>query len=307
MTLPFFSIILPTYNRAHLIGKAIESVQAQTFSDWELLLVDDGSTDNTKSIAQSYAAEDPRIKYIYQKNAERCAARNNGIRNSSGKYICFLDSDDYYLQDRLQQLAGYLAEKKQAENFFFTGLVVKKSADEFMRVDFSRGNQSVFDFIVTHPIHCQQVCIRSTVLKQIPFDERFFIGEDTELWLRVSATCPPVYIENQFTVVVVDHEDRSVNLKRYNSPLEFLGLLEYIFTPPHPGSKTSKDIQKQTLANCYFNMGKHYIYNRQRVRAIKCMLYAIAKNTSSHQLKYRVNLLLRLTFCIPFADIEKLL
>ena len=95
----FFSVIIPTYNRAGLIGKAIDSVLAQTFADWELLIIDDGSTDNTRQIVEAYT--DRRVKYIYQENAERSAARNNGVAQAAGKYICFLDSDDYCLPDRL--------------------------------------------------------------------------------------------------------------------------------------------------------------------------------------------------------------
>ena len=82
---PFFSIIIPTYNRAHLISKAIESVIAQTFENWELIIVDDGSTDETKDLILSYQNKVARIRYIYQQNAERSAARNNGIDKSKGK------------------------------------------------------------------------------------------------------------------------------------------------------------------------------------------------------------------------------
>ena len=94
-----FSIIIPSYNRANHLPKAIESVLAQSFTDWELIIVDDGSTDNTSDVVASY--NDPRIKYIYQENAERSAARNNGIRNANGEWICFLDSDDVYLNQHL--------------------------------------------------------------------------------------------------------------------------------------------------------------------------------------------------------------
>ena len=92
---PFFSVVIPTYNRAHLIKETIESVQKQTFSDWELIIVDDGSTDDTKSVVKS--VDDKRIQYVFQENAERSVARNNGFRHAKGQYICFLDSDDYYL------------------------------------------------------------------------------------------------------------------------------------------------------------------------------------------------------------------
>ena len=105
---PFFSIILPTYNRAHMIGKAIESVLAQTYTNWELLIIDDGSTDNTKQVIETYT--DNRIRYLYQQNAERSAARNNGIAHAQGQYICFIDSDDYYFANHLSTFDYFIVD-----------------------------------------------------------------------------------------------------------------------------------------------------------------------------------------------------
>lgn len=88
----FFSIIIPSYNRAPELQSSIASVLAQSYRNFELIIVDDGSSDNTKDIIKSFP--DPRIKYLYQINKGVCAARNTGIRNSRGNYITFLDSDD---------------------------------------------------------------------------------------------------------------------------------------------------------------------------------------------------------------------
>ena len=92
----YFSIILPTYNRADFLPKTIESVISQSFTSWELIIIDDGSTDNTKILVEKYQKSQNQIRYIYQKNSERSAARNNGIKNSNGQWICFIDSDDMY-------------------------------------------------------------------------------------------------------------------------------------------------------------------------------------------------------------------
>jgi len=91
--MPFFSVIIPSYNRAALLPRAIQSVIHQTFDDWELLVVDDGSTDDT---AQQVAVfNDPRIRYLYQNNQGVCVARNTGAHHAKGEYLVFLDSDDY--------------------------------------------------------------------------------------------------------------------------------------------------------------------------------------------------------------------
>ena len=89
-----FSIILPTYNRAAIIQDSIKSVIEQTYQDWELIVVDDGSTDNTEDCIKNLMLKENRIKYIYQHNQERSQARNNGIKTAKYKWICFLDSDD---------------------------------------------------------------------------------------------------------------------------------------------------------------------------------------------------------------------
>jgi len=100
---PFFSIIIPTYNRASLLGNAVESVLRQSFPYWELLIIDDGSTDATLDSLQPYLT-DARVRYYWQPRRERSAARNRGIDLARGRYCCFLDSDDQYLPRHLQTL-----------------------------------------------------------------------------------------------------------------------------------------------------------------------------------------------------------
>lgn len=96
------SVILPTYNRAHLLPTAIESVMEQTYHNWELIIIDDGSTDNTGLVAGRYVKGDSRIRYFYQENKGGGAARNTGMKYAKGQYITFLDSDDRCLARKLQ-------------------------------------------------------------------------------------------------------------------------------------------------------------------------------------------------------------
>ncbi|MBI5647604.1 MAG: glycosyltransferase family 2 protein [Ignavibacteriae bacterium] len=98
---PLVSVILPTYNRAALLPRAIDSVRGQSLTDWELIVVDDGGTDDTPAVLARYQAMDGRIRAFRQENAGPAAARNAGFVLARGAYIAFLDSDDEYLTDHL--------------------------------------------------------------------------------------------------------------------------------------------------------------------------------------------------------------
>lgn len=104
MTDGLVSVITSVYNSGKYISKAIESVLAQTYKNWELLITDDGSTDNTVVIVESYAAKDSRIRLLrLDDNSGPGAARNNSLKNAQGRYVAFLDSDDYWLPDKLER------------------------------------------------------------------------------------------------------------------------------------------------------------------------------------------------------------
>jgi glycosyltransferase involved in cell wall biosynthesis len=112
---PLITIILPTYDRARLVTQAIESVITQTFADWELLLIDDGSTDGTYDVVTSYIRSDKRIRYHNATNRGLAMARNIGLLIGRGSYFTFLDSDDEYLPQHLSIRAEYLNVHPEVE------------------------------------------------------------------------------------------------------------------------------------------------------------------------------------------------
>ncbi|MBF0585424.1 glycosyltransferase family 2 protein [Prosthecochloris sp. N3] len=105
---PAISVILPTFNRASKLRRAVDSVLAQSCSSWELLVIDDGSTDNTCSIVMPYVHRDSRIRYLAHSNRKAALSRNAGIQASMGRFVTFLDSDDYYLPDHLAERQAIL-------------------------------------------------------------------------------------------------------------------------------------------------------------------------------------------------------
>src|SRR5258708_2739506 len=100
--MPSISIVIPAHNAAAFVSQTIKSVQAQTFDDWELFIIDDGSQDETASITQSFLT-DARVHYVHQENQERSVARNRGISLSSGTYVGFLDADDLWHPEKLRE------------------------------------------------------------------------------------------------------------------------------------------------------------------------------------------------------------
>ena len=106
MIAPFFSVVIPVFNRADALRRAIESVRAQTFQDFEIVVVDDGSTDDPKAVIEHFA--DPRIRFFRQSNGGGGAARNRGIDEAKGLFTAFLDSDDLFLPHHLDSMHALL-------------------------------------------------------------------------------------------------------------------------------------------------------------------------------------------------------
>ncbi len=177
MSKPFFSIIISTYNRAHIIKRPIDSILAQTFSDWELIIVDDGSTDDTKAIVNNY--HDNRFRYVYQENRERSAARNHGISLAKGEWICFQDSDDEYLLEHLQVLYDGIMHHPDYKVvragllIYENGKLVAKSV-----IDHQKYDSFPFECFTAAAFHYE-------VLKEIKFNPYYFINEDFYFLLKI--------------------------------------------------------------------------------------------------------------------------
>ncbi|MES2856206.1 MAG: glycosyltransferase family 2 protein, partial [Bdellovibrionota bacterium] len=107
----------PAYNAERFLASTVASVQAQTFSDWEMLIVDDGSKDSTPDLAASLAKQDPRIRNFTQKNSGPAAARNLGLSNARGRFIAFLDSDDIWLPKKLETQVAFMTAQNSALSF----------------------------------------------------------------------------------------------------------------------------------------------------------------------------------------------
>ena len=271
---PFFSIIIPSYNRANILPVTIESVLKQTYNNWELIIVDDGSTDNTKEIVKNTA--DPRITYIYQENSERSAARNNGINNSRGRWICFLDSDDAFKENHLMTLFENIEnDKKDSRNieFYFTSQETHYTIDntkEIINTDFDYNQVNYF--FASESIVPGRVCIKKNVLDKLNFDENIVIVEDSDLWFRISCYHKTKFIDKA-TFVYIIHDDNSINVKN-NAYLTRLNGLQKTFSKKEKKFLRRKEI-KTILNNCYFGIHRYHVARNEIFKARISLIKAI--------------------------------
>jgi glycosyltransferase involved in cell wall biosynthesis len=190
--MPKVDILIPSYNTARYLPFAVESVVAQTFSDWRILLVDDGSTDNTPELAAEYVQRlGARMKYIRQENAGLPAARNTAIRNSSAEFLALLDADDIWLPHRLEESLASFADRPRVGLSY--GLIERIGPDGAVFDTFA-GNPKYAEGMIAPYIFMRQVelpCPTMTFRRQCVdevglFDETMRATEDRDLWLRIA-------------------------------------------------------------------------------------------------------------------------
>jgi glycosyltransferase involved in cell wall biosynthesis len=205
---PFFSVIIPTYNRADFLADTIDSVLNQSEKDFEVIIIDDGSTDHTKSLVQSF--NDERISYFFQENKERGAARNLGVQKASGDYVYFLDSDDLLFKNHLAEARRKLLQSPC--DFYFQPYCLKDiHTGKTRNVTVPKSSPGIALAKTGNFMSCHGVFLARQFALEHPFNEnRELAGsEDYELWLRMAARTQ-VVCGTKVTSALVDHSARSV-------------------------------------------------------------------------------------------------
>jgi glycosyltransferase involved in cell wall biosynthesis len=191
--MPKVSVIMPVYNGERFIEQAIDSLLEQSFQDWELVVIDDGSTDTTPQILHQYP--DERIKVIRQKNSGEAGARNTGLKHINGEYMAFLDADDLYLPNALEDLSSFLDQNPRYGVVFSDGYIFDHQDRPLMRLTEVRpgiytGN--ILDPLVMSPsVISVPVCTMTRVSHIRKYDLHFdetnnLIGTDWDFWIRLA-------------------------------------------------------------------------------------------------------------------------
>jgi glycosyltransferase involved in cell wall biosynthesis len=217
--MPYFSIVIPVYNKEKFVVKTIESVLSQTFIDYEIIIVNDGSTDQSEAKISTF--KDNRIKYYSKKNEGVALARNFGIEKATADYICFLDADDYWYPTFLETMHRYISELPE-QKVFATAIEIE-TKNKTIPARYSIPPTSDFqivNFFDASQKECvlwtSSVCIHKSIFEKVgDFDTKIKHGEDTELWIRIGLQFTIVFIRKILARYVYDDESISRNSNYY--------------------------------------------------------------------------------------------
>lgn len=221
-----FSVIIPLYNKAAYVRKAVESVLGQSFRDFELIVVDDGSTDESAGIVEGI--QDSRIRLIRQENAGVSVARNNGVAASSAPYLCFLDADDWWEPSFLEEMDKLIDEFPDA-GIYGTNYTIVNETKRKTRIapiglvdGFERGYINYCQAYSKHlgmPLTSSSVCIPKDVfIKMGGFPKGLTLGEDFILWIHIALQLPVAFLNRPLSNYNQDVDENNRAAGRLHPP-----------------------------------------------------------------------------------------
>jgi glycosyltransferase involved in cell wall biosynthesis len=271
-----FSIVIPTYNRANLIKKTIESTLAQDYINFETIVVDDGSTDTTSAVVN--AINDNRSFYYKKNNEERGAARNYGFHKATGQYVIFFDSDDIMHSNHLSTLFETITNLHEKVNFIATKYdfirnhtIRQSSIYNLSEAWYSR------DILLNGNVFACHFCIKKNNPRLHLFleDRKYSIMEDW-LFLMKNLSDDSIYVVDKVTISINDHDNRS--MRGDNSLIIYKNLLakEWIINNIPLTAKEKKIL----IANSYYFCAIHAYIHNNRKKALNYLKKGISENGS---------------------------
>lgn len=271
---PYFSVIIPLYNREKVLPRTLESLRDQVFQDFEVIIIDDASTDNSLEVAVHY---DLPNKIIIENvvNSERCVSRNRGLEAASGKYICFLDSDDVFLPNHLQTFYDHILKMSEPRVMFFTNSFLKLPEGETQKKLVPQlGNQNVFAYLLHYTPNPARVCIEKSIIDELNFDINIPGLEDLDLWLHIAAKYPIVHIPEYTSVYCLYNDSYTLgDVKRYEKELSYF---RYIFKKPTLRKLLPTASKNRLLSMCHYHLAvksdENHMISKMYAHAFRCFL-----------------------------------
>lgn len=225
MMRPFFSVIITTYNRPELIKIAVESVTRQKHQDYEIVIVNDGSSKDYSSFEKTIQNQ-KNIAYFKKENEGRSIARNFGVAKSKGVWICFLDDDDAFLDNHLLELYKAITKDKNPCTLYHTRAIIKNQNGVTSNQPYYKNNLQGGEKLMNDQFILSSTCINAEIAKKHPYNPHLSFSEDFELWIRLSRILKFKAI-NKYTIEYLVHDANSVNWS-YESNINKLTTLKYI-------------------------------------------------------------------------------
>jgi glycosyltransferase involved in cell wall biosynthesis len=285
--MPKISVVIPTYNSAKYLGEAIQSVLNQTIGDFEIIVIDDGSTDNPKEVVDRFL--EPRLRYVSQENRGVSAAYNRGFKLSCGEYVTFLDADDVLLEDSLAKGLQMLESHPevafsygQAHIVDENGLIYRLRKSSFLGgsalVD---GKTQVKELLFLCRITSSTVMVRRNCFEEVEgFHEELSIAEDRHLYIRLAKRWPVAYIAEPLVKYRLHHNQLHKRVDPRVAEKAFLLILHEVFEDPDVASHF-QPLKKKAYSYSYrrisnyaygYDMRSARYYLRKAVRAYPQML-----------------------------------
>lgn len=254
------SVILPTYNCAHFLPGSLESVLSQTYDFYEIIVIDDGSTDNTKEVLNQLMQ---KIRYIHlEQNRGLPAARNIGIQSAQGKYIAFLDADDLWLPEKLQTDMEYFDKHPDVSMVYSRHTNIDENGvvlDGEIKRRLPSGNIFIQLFSEQNFIISSSVVVRKDVFETTGlFDEQLFNCQDWDMWLRIAFYFKVAGINKP--LVKYRHNPRSLSKNRDNVLKYQKQVIDKTYTAfKDKMCGMSEKLYKKRLASHYAKAGRYYL------------------------------------------------
>lgn len=227
---PFFSVIIPTYNRPELLVRALESVIDQSFKRFEVLVINDGSDKGLieyEEVKRLYLHYE-NIIFIDKQNEGPSIARNTGILNAKGEFICFLDDDDYYLENHLSEMYELIQSKNCVPAMYRTFSYFKEDSKDPVPQQYSKqGNDHAIMYVLENFILMNNVCLSRIILDKYLFNPLLKVAEDSEMWVRILAKYP--IFEKEVYTAVYDKTRESISSGSVPVFLNYISSFEAIF------------------------------------------------------------------------------
>lgn len=228
MTNTIVSIIVPCYNQGKYIAETLDSVKKQSYMNWECIIMDDGSTDNSKEVALSYCNEDKRFQYFYQENQGLAMTRNNGIKKSQGKYILPLDADDCIHQDYVTLAVSILEERENVKIVYSKAELFGAKTGEWILPSYSQEKM-----LIQNCIFCTAMFRRDDYNQTLGYNPNMKYGwEDWDFWLSLLETGGDVY-HIPLVLFYYRKKEQSMIVDLSSNP-EKIQILKTIIVKNHP-------------------------------------------------------------------------